>query len=288
MKLVTFTTGTDARLGVLRGDAVIDLAVASGGQLPADMLTFLRRGGAAVRLAREVVDGAKTALPLSQVTLLAPVPNPSKVIAIGLNYMDHCLESGHEPPTSPVIFAKFPTSIIGPGETIRWDPALTAKVDYEAELAVVIGRTARHVPEAEAFEYVAGYTNANDVSARDLQHGDGQWVRAKSLDTFCPLGPYLATCDEAPAPENLPIRSVLNGQVMQDSNTRELIFGIAELIAFASRAFTLLPGDVLITGTPHGVGASRNPPVFLKDGDVISVEVEGLGTLTNPCAEEGH
>ena len=151
---------------------------------------------------------------------------------------------------------------------------------------MVIGRTARRVPEAEAFEYVAGYTNANDVSARDLQRGDGQWVRAKSLDTFCPLGPYLATCDEVPDPQNLSIRAVLNGQVMQDSNTRELIFGIAELIAFSSRAFTLLPGDVIVTGTPHGVGMSRTPPVFLKDGDVITIEVEGLGQLTNPCVEE--
>jgi 2-keto-4-pentenoate hydratase/2-oxohepta-3-ene-1,7-dioic acid hydratase in catechol pathway len=288
MKLVTFTTGTDARLGALRGEGVIDLAVASEGRLPSDMLTFLRRGGPAVRLAREIVDQAKTALSLHQVTLLAPVPNPSKVIAIGLNYMDHCLESGAEPPTSPVIFAKFPTSIIGPGETIRWDPALTAKVDYEAELAVVIGRTARRVSEAEAYDCVVGYTNANDVSARDLQRGDGQWVRAKSLDTFCPLGPYLATCDEIPEPQNLTIRSVLNGQVMQDSNTSNLIFGIAELIAFSSRAFTLLPGDILVTGTPHGVGVSRDPPVFLQDGDVISIEVQGLGTLTNPCAEEGN
>ena len=288
MKLVTFSTGTDARLGALRGDAVIDLAVASEGQLPADMLTFLRRGGPAIRLAREVVDAAPTAIPLRQVTLLAPVPNPSKVIAIGLNYMDHCRESGAEPPTSPVIFTKFPSSIIGPGETIRWDPALTQKVDYEAELAVVIGRTARRVLEAEAFEYVAGYTNANDVSARDLQFGDGQWVRGKSLDTFLPLGPYLATCDEVPEPQNLSIRSVLNGEVMQDSNTKELIFGIAELIAFSSRAFTLLPGDIIVTGTPHGVGVSRNPPILMKNGDVISIEIEGLGALTNPCAEEGN
>jgi 2-keto-4-pentenoate hydratase/2-oxohepta-3-ene-1,7-dioic acid hydratase in catechol pathway len=286
MKLVTFTTGTDARLGALCGEGAIDLAVDSGGQLPADMLTFLRRGGPAIRLAREVVQEARHTVPLSAITLLAPVPNPSKVIAIGLNYMDHCRESGVEPPDRPVIFTKFPTSIIGPGETIRWDPALTQKVDYEAELAVVIGRTARRVPEAEAFEYVAGYTNANDVSARDLQFGDGQWVRGKSLDTFCPLGPYLATCDEVPDPHNLSIRSVLNGQVMQDSNTKELIFKIGELIAFASRAFTLLPGDVIITGTPHGVGVSREPPILLKDGDVITVEVEGLGALTNPCVEE--
>jgi len=208
------------------------------------------------------------------------------VIAIGLNYMDHCRETGTEPPSSPVIFTKFTTSIVGPGATIRWDPALTAKVDYEAELAVVIGKTTRRVSEDEALNYVAGYMNANDVSARELQRGDGQWVRAKSLDTFCPLGPSLVTADEIPDPQVLDIRSLLNDQVMQESNTRELIFGVAYLIAFASRAFTLLPGDVLITGTPHGVGVSRTPPVFLKDGDVITVEVEGLGTLSNRCEEE--
>ena len=288
MKLITYTTGSEPRIGAVRGDQVIDLAAASEGKLPSDMVAFLQQGEPALALARELLAGAPGAatVPLHDVTLLAPVLKPSKVVAIGLNYMDHCRESGTEPPTTPVIFTKFSTAIIGPGATIRWDPALTSSVDYEAELAVVFGKTARRVSEDEALDYVAGYMNANDVSARELQRGDGQWVRAKSLDTFCPLGPSLVTADEVPDPQALNIKSVLNGQVMQESNTKEMIFSVRYLIAFASRAFTLLPGDILITGTPHGVGAGRTPPVFLKDGDTITIEVEGLGTLTNTCEEE--
>jgi 2-keto-4-pentenoate hydratase/2-oxohepta-3-ene-1,7-dioic acid hydratase in catechol pathway len=286
MKLVTFTTGKGTRLGAVRGEQVIDLATASEGRLPSDMVIFLQRGDPAIKLARALVENAEATLPLSGVTLLAPVPRPSKVVAIGLNYMDHCRESGTEPPTSPVIFTKFSTAVIGPGATIRWDPQLTDRVDYEAELAVVIGRTTRRVSADEALEYVAGYTAGNDVSARNLQHGDGQWVRGKSLDTFCPLGPWLVTGDEIPEPQDLSLRTILNGEVMQDSNTAEMIFGVRELIAFSSCAFTLLPGDVIMTGTPHGVGNSRNPPVLLKDGDVVTIEIEGIGQLTNPCVEE--
>jgi 2-keto-4-pentenoate hydratase/2-oxohepta-3-ene-1,7-dioic acid hydratase in catechol pathway len=286
MKLVTFSTGNGARLGALRGDQVIDLAAASDGQLPADMLTFLRGGQPALEAARRAIQDEQTTLPLAAVSLLAPVPTPSKVVAIGLNYMDHCRESGGTPPEKPVIFAKFSTAVIGPGAPIRWDPALTHQVDYEVELAVVIGRTARHVPAAQALDYVAGYTVANDVSARDLQFGDGQWVRAKSLDTFCPMGPCLVTRDEIPDPQDLAVRSLVNGQVMQDSTTAEMIFSVAVLIEFCSQAFTLLPGDVIATGTPHGVGAFRDPPVFLKDGDEVTVEIEGIGALTNPCQEQ--
>jgi 5-carboxymethyl-2-hydroxymuconate isomerase len=239
-----------------------------------------------MKLAGAIVEYAETTLPLSGVTLLAPLSNPSKIVAIGLNYMDHCRESGAEPPKSPVIFTKFSTAIIGPGAAIRWDTQLTGRVDYEAELAVVIGRSARCVSADEALDYVAGYTAANDVSARDLQFGDGQWVRGKSLDTFCPLGPWLVTRDEIPEPQNLSLRTVLNGEVMQDSTTAEMIFGVRELIAFSSRAFMLLPGDMILTGTPHGVGNSRNPPRLLKDGDVVMVEIQGIGQLTNPCVEE--
>ena len=286
MKLITYTYDGEPRLGVVRGDQVVDLAAASNGKLPDNMVEFLQQGEPAMDLVRKLVVSAAPTHSLHDITLLAPVPNPSKVVAIGLNYRDHCRETGTPLPTTPVIFTKFTTAIIGPGATIRWDPALTSKVDYEAELAVVFGKTARRVSETTALEYVAGYTNANDVSARDLQRGDGQWVRAKSLDTFCPLGPSLVTADEIPDPQALEIRSVLNGQVMQESNTKEMIFGVPYLIAFASRAFTLLPGDVLITGTPHGVGTGRTPPVFLKDGDTITIEVEGLGTLTNKCEEE--
>ena len=286
MKLLTYKTDNDARLGLLRDDRVIDLAAASDGRLPPDMLTFLRQGEPALQLARQVAENGTASTPVSDVTLLAPIPNPSKIVAIGLNYMDHCREQNVKPPERPIIFAKFSTAVVGPGATIRWDPALTQQVDYEVELGVVMGRTARRVPAAEALDYVAGYTICNDVTARDLQHGDRQWVRGKSLDTFCPLGPWLVTREEVPDPQDLSLRCTLNGQVMQDSTTAEMIFGVAYLIEFISRAFTLLPGDVIATGTPHGVGVFRSPQVFMKDGDVVTVEVEGLGQLTNDCREE--
>jgi 2-keto-4-pentenoate hydratase/2-oxohepta-3-ene-1,7-dioic acid hydratase in catechol pathway len=286
MKLVTFMTENDTRLGVVRDDRVVDLASASNGRLPSDMLTFLQQGETAMQLAREVGKSATASLPLSEVRLLAPVPNPPKVVAMGLNYMDHCREQNIEPPKEPIIFAKFPSAVVGPGAAIRWDPALTQQVDYEAELAVVMGRTARRVSAAEALDYVAGYTICNDVSARNLQFGDGQWVRGKSLDTFCPLGPWLVTRDEIPDPHDLAIRCIVNDDVLQDSTTAEVIFRVDRLIEFISRAFSLLPGDVIATGTPDGVGVFRSPQIFLKYGDVVTVEIEGLGQLTNPCIEE--
>ena len=286
MKLVTYKTDNNARLGLLRDDHVIDLAAASDGRLPPDMLTFLRQGEPALHLARQVAENGTESTPVSDVTLLAPIPNPSKIVAIGLNYMDHCREQNVKPPERPIIFCKFSTAVVGPGATIRWDPALTQQVDYEVELGVVMGRLARRVPAAEALDYVAGYTICNDVTARDLQHGDRQWVRGKSLDTFCPLGPWLVTREEVPDPQDLSLRCTLNSQVMQDSTTAEMIFGVAYLIEFISRALTLLPGDVIATGTPHGVGVFRSPQVFMKDGDVVTVEVEGLGQLTNDCQEE--
>ena len=208
MKLVTFATKDGPRLGAVRGEDVIDLAEASGGKLPADMIAFLEAGAEAMDLARKLKKDAKASAALSDVTLLAPVPCPSKVIAIGQNYMDHCREQGVEPPTSPVIFTKFTTAIVGPGAEVRWDPALTSKVDYEVELAVVIGKEARRVSADDALDYVAGSTVCNDVSARNLQFSDGQWVRGKSLDTFCPLGPWLVTRDEIAEPQDLALRSI--------------------------------------------------------------------------------
>jgi 2-keto-4-pentenoate hydratase/2-oxohepta-3-ene-1,7-dioic acid hydratase in catechol pathway len=222
-------------------------------------------------------------IPLADVTLLAPLGRPGKIVCVGLNYLDHCRETNTPIPERPLLFSKFTTTITHPGSDIIWSTSLTNEVDFEAELAVVIGRTCRRVREADALSYVAGYTAANDVSARDIQMGDGQWVRGKSLDTFCPLGPALVTADEIPDPQALTIRSLLNGRVMQDSHTREMIFSVAHLIAFCSQAFTLEPGDVLLTGTPHGVGLGRNPKVYMQDGDVIVVEVEGIGRLENRC-----
>jgi len=285
MKLVTFATEGDARLGVLCGGRVIDLADASDGGLPSDMVTFLQRGDVAMQQAREIAEAAEPALSLSEVTLMAPVLHPSKIVAIGLNYMDHCREQNIAPPEAPIIFAKFPSAIVGPGDAIRWDPALTSRVDYEVELAVVIGRTTRRVSAAEALDCVAGYTVCNDVSARDLQFGDKQWVRGKSLDTFCPLGPWLVTRDDVPAPHDLAMRCTVNDDVLQDSTTAEMIWRVPQLIEFISHAFSLLPGDVIATGTPDGVGVFRSPQVFLGDGDIVTVEIEGLGRLTNYCIE---
>jgi len=213
--------------------------------------------------------------------LLAPV-EPGKVVAIGLNYMDHIRESGVEPPEVPLVFAKFPSSVIGPAEPIRLPQELTQRVDWEVELAVVIGRRARSVGRDEALEHVYGYTVANDVSARDLQFADGQWVRAKSLDTFCPLGPVVVTADEITDPQALRLSTRVNGEVMQDSSTDLMVFDVATLISFCSHSFTLEPGDVLLTGTPWGCGEFMDPQRHLAPGDVVECEIEGIGTLRNP------
>ena len=220
---------------------------------------------------------------LAQTELLSPLPRPGKIIAIGLNYMDHCREQNLTPPESPVMFCKFPTSVIGPGDVIEWSAGLTSQVDYEVELAVVIGRSTRRVSQAEALDHVLGYTAANDVSARDLQFSDGQWVRGKSLDTFCPLGPALVTSDEISSPQNLSIRCEVNGQLLQDGHTKEMIFPVDYLVSFISQAFTLEPGDVILTGTPDGVGVFRDPQVFLGDGDQVAVEIESIGRMENSC-----
>jgi 2-keto-4-pentenoate hydratase/2-oxohepta-3-ene-1,7-dioic acid hydratase in catechol pathway len=286
MKLATYASETGPRIGAIVGHELVDLNRASDGALPTDMIALLAQGEEGLERAARAVESAGDGTPVIDLQLLAPIPVPPKVVAIGQNYMDHCREQGVEPPDRPVIFTKFSTAVIGPGAEIRWDPALTSQVDYEVELAVVIGRRARRVPVDRAMGYVAGYTACNDVSARDLQFGDGQWVRGKSLDTFCPMGPWLVTRDEIHAPGQLDVRTILNGEVMQDSNTDQLIFDVPTLVSFASRAFTLLPGDVIITGTPPGVGVFRDPPVFLKDRDAISVEVEHIGLLTNTCVEE--
>ena len=288
MKLVTYQpSGGDAQLGVVVDGKVINLAEASGGKLPNDMRSFIEQGDSALQLAREIASkGGANGVPESEVKVLAPISNPSKLIAIGLNYMDHVRETGAKVPELAIMFTKYTSSIIGPGDEIRWDPALTQKVDWEAELAVVIGKRASKVKEEDAFDYVLGYMNCHDVSARDLQTEKGdQWIMGKSLDTFCPLGPYLVTKDEVPDPANLSIKCLVNGEAMQDSNTREMVFKIPYLIAYLSRAITLLPGDVITTGTPDGVGMARKPAIFLKNGDVVTVEVEGLGQLTNTCVE---
>lgn len=220
--------------------------------------------------------------------LLAPI-QPTAILGIGLNYRRHAEETRAPLPEHPILFMKLPNAVQHPGDPILLPRHLRSdKVDYECELAVVIGRAARNVRREDALSHVLGYTCANDVSARDWQKsgGGGQWCRGKTFDTFCPLGPVLVTADEMPDPNALRIRTILNDAVMQDWNTADMIFDVASLIAFLSGSTTLAPGTVILTGTPHGVGMARQPPVWLKDGDTVSIEIEGIGTLTNPVREE--
>jgi 2-keto-4-pentenoate hydratase/2-oxohepta-3-ene-1,7-dioic acid hydratase in catechol pathway len=215
----------------------------------------------------------------------APVPRPGKVLCIGLNYRDHAAESNMQIPEKPVVFSKFSSCVIAPGEPVVI-PSTSQQVDYEAELAVVIGRRAKHVSADRAYEYVLGYTAFNDVSARDFQFSDGQWQRGKSCDTFAPMGQTIVTTDVITDPHKLSIKLTLNGKIMQDSNTDQLIFGVPALIEFISQSITLEPGDVIATGTPPGVGFARKPPVFLQPGDQMEVLIEGMGGLGNPVVSE--
>jgi acylpyruvate hydrolase len=215
-----------------------------------------------------------------------PIDPPGKIICVGLNYRDHAEEQGIDLPSAPLLFAKWPNALIGPGEPIVI-PRVSDQVDYEAELGVVIGERVRGVSEENALAAVRGYLCLNDVSARDLQFSDGQWTRGKSPDTFCPVGPKLVPVSDVPDPQALGIRCVLNGEVMQDSTTANMIFTVAEIVAYASATMTLEPGDLIATGTPAGVGIFRKPPVLLKDGDEVTIEIDNLGGLTNPVRAEG-
>ncbi|WP_435065226.1 fumarylacetoacetate hydrolase family protein [Halobaculum sp. EA56] len=276
--------------GVRTDDGVVDLATAgeaAGVDVPRRTVDLLadwewrRKAELAVEYAVETGVGVRDPADL---TRAAPVTDPQKVVCVGLNYRDHAEEGDHDVPDEPVLFSKFPTAVTGPGSTVSWDPEFTEQVDYEAELVAVVGEEARRVDSEDALDHVAGFTVGNDVSARDIQHGDGQWVRGKSLDTFAPIGPDLVTTDEVGDPHDLDIWAEVNGRRLQESSTAELIFGIDELVSVCSRAFTLKPGDLIFTGTPPGVGVYREPPVLLEEGDSVTVGVEGLGELTNDCA----
>jgi 2-keto-4-pentenoate hydratase/2-oxohepta-3-ene-1,7-dioic acid hydratase in catechol pathway len=210
-----------------------------------------------------------------------PIERPQKIVCLGLNYRDHAEEQGVELPAKPLLFAKWPNTLIGPGDAIVIPPAVE-RCDYEAELAVVLGARVSRASKENALEAVRGYLCANDVSARDLQFGDGQWTRGKSVDTFCPVGPELIPAADVPDPHDLRIRALVNGEVMQDSTTANLVFGIDEIISFASQTVTLEPGDLILTGTPAGVGIFRKPPRLLQPGDEVTIEIERLGSLTNP------
>ena len=281
MRLVTFRHRHVTRLGRLDGAEVTDLAAARP-QLPTDMLGFLAAGPEAFAMAR-AARGAT--LPLADVELLAPIPRPPKILAIGLNYADHAAESGQDLPQYPKVFNKQSTAVVGPGAGVH-RPRVSPLLDYEGELAIVIGRRCRHVPRADAATVIAGYTIANDVTVRDWQLREPTWTMGKSFDTHCPLGPALVTRDEIAHPEALAITTHVNGEQRQCSNTAQLIFDGGALIEFLSTAFTLEPGDVICTGTPGGVGMLMSPPTWLVPGDVVRVEIEGLGALENPIIEE--
>ena len=291
MKLVTFLRDGQPRLGALaasgRGDLVYDLN-ALDPQLPADMLAFLEVGSPALQRAKAALAAAQPAdgAPLSEVKLLAPIPRPGKIICIGQNYLEHAKESAASAPPFPIVFAKYSNAVIAHGESIVI-PRCVAKPDYEGELGVVIGKRGRYIPEGQALEYVAGYLPMNDVSARDWQNRTSQWMMGKTPDTFCPMGPALVTADEVPNPQNLRLRTGVSGEVLQEGYTANMIFTVAHLLADMSQVMTLEPGDVIATGTPSGVGFARTPPRWLRPGDVVRVEIDGIGALENPVAAEG-
>lgn len=304
MKLTQFKTATAGpRLGVFCDQRLLDLAALARAINPegrgrqwlhedADMLDVITRGDdalaeidALVKAAQAgaLTNKAQVVFELEAVEFLPPV-YPGKLLAIGRNYVDHAIEGGAAPPAAPLIFTKLANALSAHNAPIIL-PAISAQVDYEAELAVVIGRRAKRVSEAEALTHVFGYTLINDVSARDLQFGDGQWVRGKGLDGFAPLGPFITTRDEIAEVHSLKIEGRLNGQVMQSSNTDKMIFKVPHLISYISQGITLEPGDVIATGTPEGVGIFRQPPILLKAGDVFEVTIEKLGTLRNPVVD---
>lgn len=297
MKLISYSQHGQTRLGAVQRGKIIDLAgaahrfaAAADRDVPrgpfSAMAALLSSPQETIAVANEIVAWAQTNAPEEMIDLDAaeievPLANPGKIVCIGLNYADHIRETGIPAPEFPLLFCKFTSSLLPHGGAITWSRAITQQVDFEAELAVVIGKKATDVSEATAMDYVAGYTILNDVSARDVQFSDGQWIRGKSLDTFCPVGPFVVTADALLDPHDLDIQCRVNGKIMQHSNTAEMIFKIPYLISYISRSCTLLPGDIISTGTPHGVGMAQEPQVYLKAGDTVEVEVERIGILIN-------
>ena len=284
MRLLTFEHQGHYRAGARLDDGrVLDLNQADN-SIPADVRELLAAGEPALAAARQAIGSAQVSHTHdADVRIAAPVRNPEKVICIGLNYADHAAETGMPIPEEPVVFSKFASTLIGPGDTIQL-PDSTQEVDYEAELVAVIGTAGRHISESDAMGHIAGYTVGHDVSARDyqLQKPGGQWLLGKTFDTFAPLGPEIVTADEIDDPHNLSIRCILNGETMQDSNTNQLIYKLDVLVSYLSHVITLQPGDLIFTGTPPGVGMGRDPKVWLKSGDTVACEVEGIGRIENP------
>jgi acylpyruvate hydrolase len=315
MRLLTYEFQGRIRLGAEQDGYVVDLnrgyalLLASRGvvrfqgqadrELPADMRGFLELWDQSLSRAKEVLAFAgglqrgggplvqAVMQPLQTVRLRAPILDPRKIICLGLNYRDHAQESKADIPSDPILFSKYATAIIGPEDPILL-PAVSKEVDYEAELAFLMARRGRHIPKAQALEYVAGYTILHDVSARDYQirKPGGQWMSGKTFDTFAPLGPALVTKEDIPDPHVLDIQCTVSGELLQSSNTRHLIFSIPDIVAYCSHIFTLEPGDVIATGTPGGVGFARKPPRFLKEGDVATVTIQGIGALRNPVRQD--
>jgi 2-keto-4-pentenoate hydratase/2-oxohepta-3-ene-1,7-dioic acid hydratase in catechol pathway len=281
MRFVTFEQSGHRHAGVVINDQIVSLESAG---FP-DLLSLLQGGTEAFRKVETFIAKAPSTISLASVKLCAPIPDPPKILCMGLNYRDHAAEAKLEIPQCPVIFAKYTNTVIGSGDKIVL-PKNSRKPDYEAEFGFVIGKRARHVQAEDWRQYVFGYMNCNDVSARDVQTAVSQWTMGKNFDTFAPMGPYLVSADEIEDPHNLNISLTLNGETMQSSNTRELIFKIPETIAFLSSVMTLEPGDVVFTGTPAGVGFSHRPPRWLTPGDEVVVRVDGLGELRNSCVAE--
>lgn len=286
MRLATIHTWAGPRAAVQVGESYVDLH-ATDPSLPTSVRQLLEGGPDLLALAEKTAkrsDAQKVAA--DKVKFHSPVHDPRKIICLGLNYKDHAAESNSPIPKDPILFSKYPTALIGHGETIVLPP-VSQEVDYEAELVIVIGKKGKNIPQKEARGYVAGFAVGHDVSARDWQlKKDGkQWMVGKTFDTFAPIGPVLVTCDEAGDPEKMRIQLRLNGQTMQDSNTEQMIFGVDFTVAYLSQVMTLEPGDLIFTGTPPGVGVARKPPVFLKGGDVVEVEIGNLGVLRNPVTQ---
>lgn len=278
-----FATLTNNELVALKNDKPISLSKLG---FEGAMLDLIKLDQSLFNKLKDKINDAEAeADAVQEQTLASPLKSPSKIVAIGLNYIDHAAESKMEVPEEPLVFTKFPNSIVSGTDDIQIPTDLTQEVDYEVELGVVMGKRAKNVSKEEALSHVFGYTIVNDVSARDLQFSDGQWVRGKSLDTFCPLGPVIVTADEIPDPQTLDLGCSVNGKTLQEANTADMVFGVADLISELSHSFTFEAGDVIASGTPPGVGFSRKPPVYLTPGDHMKTWIEGIGELNNPVVE---
>ena len=284
MKLATFRHGDSHGIGVVLGDEILDLASAAP-ELPREMIAFLAAGPDVLAAAERATDGGGKRVALAEIALLAPIARPPKILAVGLNYADHVRETGMDPPKVPVIFNKQSTSITGPSDPIHL-PRASHVLDYEGELGFVIGRRCRHVPRDRAHEVIAGYTVVNDVTIRDWQLRSPTMTMGKSWDTHCPTGPWIVTSDEVGDPHSLGIKTWVNEDLRQDSNTKELIYDCFTLVEHLSTAFTLEPGDLVPTGTPSGVGIAMKPPKLLMAGDVVRIEIERIGTIENRVIDE--